>query len=43
MKNRNRKVSGRLIEKALLWVAEQLLGSIPVVGAFFRVAFFALA
>jgi hypothetical protein len=43
MKNRNRTVFGRLFQKALIWVAERFLGSIPFVGPVFRVALFVFA
>lgn len=43
MKNRNKKFFGRLFDKAVQWVAEQLLESIPVVGTFFKIAKFAFA
>lgn len=43
MKNRKRNVLSRLFNKALIWMAEKVLGTIPVIGPVFRVAFFVFA
>ncbi|GEM_PF-3294398 len=42
MRNRNRTVRNTLGSRAVLWIAETLLGSIPVVGPVFTLAFMVL-
>lgn len=43
MKNRKRSAIQFMVDKVLLWAAERILGSIPVVGPFFKLGFFLLA